>query len=196
MVSREKVNWLLVVLIVVMGAEIMYLIVQNRRLQAMLDDPLQYLQTLQPDQTVPSIRGADINGEDISLQYSATEPYTLLTWFSPGCGACKENFAYWNLLREKFPPDRMRMIGFCAGTIDEARQVVQEYALTYPVMSVTDRFLVDSYKGNLLPQTVLINPSGQVTQVWPGELLLSQREQMEATLAGLVSHADKGGDQQ
>lgn len=194
MVSREKVNWLLVAIVVVMGAEIIYLIVQNRKLQAMLDDPLQYLQTLQPEQTVPAIRGADISGAEFSLQYGVDQPHTLLTWFSAGCGACKGNFGYWNEIHQRMAGQGIRMIGFCAGTIEEARQMVGEYSIPYPVVSVTDQFLVDAYKGNLLPQTVLIAPNGQVTQVWPGELTVSLKEQIEGRLAGLVSHADKGGD--
>lgn len=194
MVSREKINWLLVVIVVVMGAEVVYLIIQNRRLQAMLDDPMQYLQTLQPEQVVPAIRGLDVNGVDVSLQYGPGQPHTLLTWFSAGCGACKGNFGYWNEVHGKLESRGVRMIGFCSGTLEEARQVVAEYGIAYAVISVTDRFLVDAYKGNLLPQTVLIDPNGQVTQVWPGELTHSLKEQIDGKLAGLVSHADKGGD--
>ncbi|MBK7142316.1 MAG: TlpA family protein disulfide reductase [bacterium] len=192
--SREKLNWWLVAIIVVMGVEILYLVAQNHRLQAMLDDPLQFMQTLQPDQSVPAIRGQDIAGSDVSLQYGPDQPYTLLTWFSASCSACKGNFGYWNELYGKYGSERMRMIGFCGGTLEEARATAQEQAISYPVMSVTDQFLVEAYKGNLLPQTVLINPTGQVTQVWPGELTLSMLEQIDAQLAGLVSHADKGGD--
>lgn len=193
--TRDRLVLLLLVIVVVMGAEIIYLMIQNQKLQAMLEDPGQYLRTLQPEDNVPNIRAYDISGAEIALRYGPDQPHTLLTWFSAGCGSCRENFSFWDSLHTTRVSPSLRMIGFCACTNDEAQHLKQEFNIQYPVIPVTDQFLVETYKGNVLPQTVLIAPGGAVTKVWPGELLPSQKKEIQATLELIPTLAAKGGDQ-
>lgn len=192
--TRDRLVLLLLAIIVVMAAEIGYLIYQNQRLQALFDNPEQYLRTLKPEDTVPAIRTQDISGAELALRYGPDEPHTLLVWFSAGCGSCRENFAFWDSVKTQYVSESLRMVGFCACTMDEAYQLQHELNITYPIVPVTDQFLVETYKGNVVPQTIVISPEGQVIKVWPGELLGSQKKEILATFGALPTLAAEGGD--
>lgn len=173
-------------IIVLMGAEIIYLVYQNRQLTAMLNDPSQLLErTLKSGQTVPAIRAADINGEEITLTYSESSPYTLVYWFSPTCESCEENFGFWNDIYSVRVEDRLRVVGFCACNAGEGRETKSAHALQYPVLAATEQSIVDMYKGNLLPQTLLIKPDGEIVQVWPGALPEMHRRDIMKILTDL-----------
>ena len=194
---RDFLPVLLLLVIVAMGVEIIYLIDQNHRLRAMIDDPtLFFNKTLQKNQTVPSIRAEGVNGEDVSLRYAPAEPYTLLMWFSPTCSSCQDNFGFWNEIYRRHDLNLLRLVGFCACNPDEGRDVVSGDSIEYPVLAVTERSLIDMYKGNLLPQTVLISPEGVIRGVWPGSLVERQKKEILSALMALKAIKPEGGDKQ
>jgi peroxiredoxin len=160
----------LIAVIVVMGVEIIYLVIQNHRLRAIVQDPKKYFKTLSKDEIVPSFSTQDINGSDLSLRYSPGEPFTMLFWFGPTCSSCKNNIGFWKRIHDEYSSDKLRFLGIYAGNPDEAREYVLEYGFEFPVICATHRHIVDSYKGHVLPQTVLITPEGMIQGVWPGAL--------------------------
>lgn len=190
-------NWLSILLtttVVVMGFEIIYLVHQNRRLRRIVEDPTQYFQTLKQDDIVPSFSAQDINGNEISLRYAPTQPHTLLLWFSPTCSACEENLYFWNDLYRDCDSNLLRFLGMCPGDPEQARTMVTDYDLRFPVICLNEPSLVEAYKGNVLPQTVLISPEGAIRGVWPGSLREEQRGNIVTILAQLDTLSVKGGD--
>ena len=182
-------------IILLMGAEIIYLTYQNRQLKAMLDDPSRFFEkTLQAGDSVPAVRAEDINGNEFSLTYSETAPYTLILWFSPTCSSCEDNIGLWNDIYRAHVPEKLRIVGFCACAAAEGREAATANALQFPVLAVTEQSIVDMYKGNLLPQTVLIAPSGQIIQVWPGALLDRQKNEVLASLRSIGTIKMEGGE--
>lgn len=168
-----------------MGVEILYLVAQNQRLMAMVNDPQHAIQTLQTGDRVPNVRTSDINGNEISLHYDADQPYTVLFWFSPSCESCEENLDFWNDLYSKYASDNIRFVGICASTVTEAKEAATEHGMQFSVVCATDPFIVDAYKGNVLPQTLLIDPDGSINKVWPGSLLKGQKEEILSVLETL-----------
>lgn len=192
-------NWLsilLSIMVVIMGFEIIYLMHQNRRLRKIIEDPTRYIETLKQDDVVPPFSAQDINGNAISLQYAPTQPHTLLLWFSPTCSACEENLYFWNDLYRDYNSNRVRFLGMCAGDPEQARTMVADYNLRFPVIYLNDPSLVETYKGNVLPQTVFISPEGAIREVWPGSLREEQKEDIITVLAQLDTLTVKGGDVQ
>ncbi|MEW6014383.1 MAG: hypothetical protein AB1690_03570 [Candidatus Zixiibacteriota bacterium] len=185
---------ILLVIVVLMAAEIFYLSYQNSKLRAMIDDPSRLLRTLNPDDAVPSVRTQDINGVDFSLRFGPEEPATLLLWFSPGCSHCESNFEYWEKIYQRHDDTRLRMAGFCAGNFDEARQLAMERDIKYPVLAVTDPYITETFKGNVLPQTVLISPEGIIKRVWPGEHDDQARLEIDSALVSLSAFKNQGGE--
>lgn len=165
---RDRWTLILIAIIIVMGVEIVYLVSQNQKLKAVVEDPKKYFSVLSQDEVVPSFTAQDINGDDISVRYSSDAPYTLLFWFSVGCSVCEENFEFWNRLYGEFNGEKVRFLGMCPARPDEIREFVAEHSLEFPVMCAGDPFIMERYKGNVLPQTVVITPEGKILDAWPG----------------------------
>lgn len=153
-----------------MGVEIVYLSIQNHKLNAIIKDPKKYFQTLSEDQVVPSFTAQDIYGNDVSMRYSPTEPHTMLFWFAPTCPSCEDNIVFWKLIHSEYSSEMLRFLAMYAGNPDEAKEFVAEHDVKFPVICANNRFIVDSYKGHVLPQTMLIAPEGIIDGVWPGVL--------------------------
>jgi peroxiredoxin len=182
---RDWWTYILVAIIVIMGVEIVYLVVQNNRLRAIIEDPKKYFKALSQNDVVPSITAQDIEGNDVSLRYSTEAPHTLLFWFSPGCSVCEDNIGVWNGIYREFGSENLRILGMCAGTPEEAREYVAVNGVEFPVISAGDRYIMETYKGNVLPQTVAISPVGAVLGVWPGVLSRTQEDEIAALLQQL-----------
>jgi len=177
-----------------MGIEIVYLVYQNRQLIQIVDDPKQFFKTLEKGDIVPSLRAQDINGNEISIRYSEDQPSTLIFWFSPTCASCEENISFWNDLYTGTGSEFYRFLGFCACTPEEARSMTEESELLFPVICATDQYIVDSYRGNVIPQTVLVSPEGKIRNVWPGELTERQKRGISDMINNPDSLTEEGGE--
>lgn len=182
--SKDRWTIILIAIIIVMGVEIIYLMYQNHKLKSIIDNPKEYFKTLSPDEMVPSFTAYDIDGNDISLRYSPEAPRTLLFWFAPGCEPCEDNILFWNEIYNTYSEvEEFRYLGLCAGTPDEAQEYASGYDIEFPVMCVTDRYMVETYQGHVLPQTVLISPEGAIIKVWPGALEENSKGEILSYLA-------------
>lgn len=179
--SRDRLTNVLIVIVILMGVEIIYLIAQNYKLKSIIKDPKKYFETLSEDEIVPSFTAQDIDGNDLSLRYSPAEPYTILFWFAPTCSSCEDNIAFWKRIYRDYNSQKLRFLGMFAGNRGEARNFVSKHAIEFPVVCANHRNIVDLYKGNVLPQTVLIAPTGAIRGVWPG--VLSERKEDEIIVA-------------
>ena len=176
---------ILMIVVVLMGAEILYLIVQNRRLVRLLEAASHSFETLSEGATVRSLDARDINGIDVNLNYGESEPRTLLMWFSPTCASCEANQEFWNELYRDNKSEDLCFLGICACDPEEATWAASEYDLQFTIMSTSDPSTIEDYKGNVLPQTILISPQGKVQRVWPGSLTTEQKDEILTALAGI-----------
>jgi peroxiredoxin len=193
---KNWLNLLLIAIVVAMGIEIIYLAQQNRKLRAIAANPRQYFQPLEHGDIVPPLTAEDLDGNAVSLDYSPAAPHTLLLWFSTTCSSCEENLHFWNDLYRSFHSSKIRIVGVSADNPAESRTVVADFGLEFPVICISDGSLVEAYKANTLPQTVMISPQGVIQGVWPGPLLQEQRESVINALAQADTLTGKGGDVQ
>jgi len=183
--SQDRWTLILIAIIVFMGAEIIYLMIQNQKLRGIIEDPKKYFKTLSTDDIVPSFNALDIYGQNISLRYSPDAPFSLLFWFSPTCSACEDNIDFWNEMYTDTSIHNIRYLGMCSGSPDEVREFAGTNGIKYRVICADDPYLVETYKGNVLPQTVLISPDGMIIRVWPGALDNKHREEIINTISQL-----------
>jgi peroxiredoxin len=180
--KRDRLILVFAAIIVLMGIEIIYLVIQNRRLSGIISDPKKYFETLSVDEVVPSFTAQDINGNDVSVRYAPGEPHTVIFWFGPTCDYCEKNVDFWKRISSEYSSDRIRFVGMFAGNPGEAKEYVARHALEFPVVCADNSFIVDSYQGHVLPQTVLINPNGTIRDVWPGVV----EEDREAAIVAVL----------
>jgi peroxiredoxin len=180
----------LTILLVIMGVEIVYLVYQNRRLQRTVASLAQPFNTLKQEQRVPAIVGEDVTGKSVDITYSSDAPYTMLFWFSPSCDVCQENAAFWNETYVRFPPGKLRYVGLCAASEDEARQYATLHGMAFRVISIMDDRLVQAYNGHVLPQTAIVSPDGRILKAWPGALDRSRQDEITKTLQDLTGAPD------
>jgi peroxiredoxin len=183
--GKNSLTIVLLVLIVIMGVEIVYLIHQNRRLQSMVEG-MPALQVLQRGQTVPPLTATDLDGASVVVRYGGREPSTILIWFSPSCHICAENASFWNDIYDRYHSTKaIRFLAMSDTDAGETRMYVDEHALEFPVVCVTDERLVSAYNGHVMPQTALISPEGGIEKVWPGALEASRQDEIIAVLDSL-----------
>ena len=168
--KRDYLTIILIVVVVAMGFEIVYLVQQNRKLSAMLENPGSSFQTLARSDIVPPLSGTDIYGQPLEIAYTPGSPHTVLIWFSPTCHSCEENLAFWREIYAAHNFDRVRFLGLCDVPVEEARAFAQQHQVAFPIVSITDDRLIEVYKGRVMPQTVLVSPTGEIIDSWPGAL--------------------------
>jgi peroxiredoxin len=169
-----------------MGIEIIYLVIQNRMLKGIIADPERYFGTLAEGEVVPAFSAMDINGGDIEVGYAPDGPHTMLFWFGSTCSSCENNLQFWKRIDEEYRSDGLRILGIFIGNPASARTYVAAQHIDFPVLCATHRYLVDVYKGHVLPQTMLIAPGGVIRGIWPGILDEYGEMSVVEALAALV----------
>ncbi|MEW6052121.1 MAG: TlpA disulfide reductase family protein [Candidatus Zixiibacteriota bacterium] len=183
--QTQRTVIILLAIIVLMAIEIVYLVLQNRQLRAVVAETTATFNTLQQSQHVPGLTGQDLQGNPLRVHYSADAPRTILVMFSPGCSACKDNTTFWQELFERSASSRFRYLGMCVGTEDDARAYATEHGLTFPILAVTDERLIGAYNGHVLPQTAIVSPEGTIVKSWPGTLDETAKSEVVAGVKNL-----------
>ncbi|MFH0931276.1 MAG: TlpA disulfide reductase family protein, partial [Candidatus Zixiibacteriota bacterium] len=169
---------ILIVLIVVMGVEILLLVQENQKLRKALYRPRGSFKVLGPGEKVPSLVGINLEGKELKIEYPSSER-TVLFWFSPVCPSCEENLEFWKEIYRKHSSENLRFIGVTSFGKDNTEDFVKKFQLEFPVLIVSDISLLDQYKVEVIPQTVLIDTNGVVQKVWPGPLSENYKKEIE-----------------
>ncbi|MEZ5358439.1 MAG: redoxin domain-containing protein [Candidatus Zixiibacteriota bacterium] len=177
---RKANTWiiLLTVLVAMMAIEIVYLVYQNQQLRTIIEDPQKYFKAISQKEIVPSLNLMNTDGETVLLSYSPDAPFTVLFWFSPGCAGCEDNFEFWEKLASDTKNNRVRFYGMCIGDVDDAIAFADEQDFPFPTLCVSEQFVLDAYKGGVIPQTVLIAPEGTVLDTWTGKMEDPQKDKI------------------
>jgi len=189
--------WFTLVLLIViaaMGLELIYLIAQNRRLRGIISSFEGNYKILSQEDFVPQFTARDLSDNVVRVEYSPDQPYTLLMWFSAACSACEDNLQFWNDLYRGYNSSGLRFMGVCTDAANQAKNMVADYSLIFPVVYLDDEAILDAYAGYTLPQTMLISPQGAVLKVWRGSLKQENKESITGALAHLGSLTMEEGD--
>jgi len=190
---KKYLNVILIIIILILAVEVFYLVSQNRKLRAMIANMPQLTPLAEGDR-VPLLKAQDIDGRLVTLNYGPTQPMTVLFWYSATCSYCADNFEFWNRLYLENDSDSLRFLGVCACSPDDARMLKEEYQLEFPVICVNEPYIISTYRGNVLPQTVLISPEGVINGAWPGSLTNEQIDEILTALAEINTSELEGGD--
>ncbi|HVP37242.1 MAG TPA: TlpA disulfide reductase family protein [Terriglobales bacterium] len=172
---------ILIVIVIVMGVEILLLVKENKKLREALSRSRGPVRILAPEEKVPSLVGVNLKAEELKLIYPSSEK-TVLFFFSPDCPACEENLEFWKTLYKNNSSKKVRIFGVTNSDRDKTEEFVKKFQLTFPVMLISDLKLLDKYKVEMVPQTMLIDTSGKVQKVWPGPLPANYKKEIESSI--------------
>jgi peroxiredoxin len=172
---------ILIVLVVVMGVEILLLVQENQKLRKALSRPGGPFEVLGPGEKVPSLFGINLEGGELEVEYPSKQR-TVLLWFSPACPSCEENLEFWKELYHNYSLENLRFIGVTDFGKDKTAEFVQKNQLEFPILVVSNLSLLDQYKVEVIPQTMLIDTNGIVQKVWAGPLTGKNKKEIEGML--------------
>jgi hypothetical protein len=168
------------------------LIRQNRSLKAQLSGPPPGLEAA-IGATVPDLKGYDVSGRPLTVAYGQDQRKVLILVYSPACNFCVENWPKWQAMLGGLDRGAVRPVGVDV-TATTTPGFLSEHQLTsIPVMAQVDPVARLSYRLQLTPQTILVDPGGKVEKVWSGVLSDSaSAEFMHLAGAGRSGSRDSG----
>ena len=169
---------LLIVLVIAMGVEILLLVQENRQLRSALTERRGPFTILNPEEKVPPLVGIDQKGEEVKVEYPSPQ-LTVLFWFSAACPSCEHNVEFWRELHQEHGSGGFRFFGTTTPGEGKTEEFEKKFRLEFPVLTVSDYSLLDQYKVEVIPQTMLIDQRGVVLKVWPGPLSDNYKMEIE-----------------
>lgn len=173
---------ILIVIVIVMGVEIFLLVQENRKLRTALVAPRGPFKILNPEEKVPPLVGINQKGEEVKVEYPSSKK-TVLFWFSAACPSCEHNLEFWKEIYQQHRSEKLRFLGVTRSGEEKTEELVKKFQLEFPVLIVSDFSLLDQYKVEVIPQTMLIDTSGVVQKVWPGPLSENYKKEIEGIIA-------------
>jgi peroxiredoxin len=172
---------ILIVLVLVMGVEILLLVQENRELRVALKAPGGSLKILNPKERVPPLSGIDQKGEEVKVEYPSSKK-TVLFWFSTECPSCEYDLEFWKQIYQKHSLGMLRFFGVTSSDEDKTKEFIKKFQLEFPVLVLSDFSLLEKYRVEVIPQTMLIDTNGMVQKVWPGSLSENYKKEIEAMI--------------
>jgi peroxiredoxin len=178
------IQWLLLASTIILGVEVMFLVRQNRELEAILALHTPAEQLNSGDAVVPiKIRGFD--GGSLDISYDDPEQHYLLFVFSTTCPHCEATLAYWNNIATTIKDKNCTVLGISVDDSLKTRRYITTNDIQFYVGTVfpPDGFNAN-YKISGYPQTILVNGDASVEKVWFGELSTQQMEEIISSIGG------------
>ena len=120
-------------------------------------------------QRIPYILLKDIQGNSHSIPDKYND--TLLLLFSTTCKACIKNMGNWKQLVALSSEKNQKILGISKSPVNDTVSILKENKLYIPVVSIyNDQKMKDHFKFYRYPQTILIDSSGRIKNIWIGVL--------------------------
>jgi peroxiredoxin len=177
---------ILIILVIAMGVEIMLLVQENQKLRSALTARRGPFTVLNPEEKVPPLVGMDQKGEEVKVEYPSSQR-TVLFWFSAACPSCEHNVEFWKEVYKKHGSEGYRFFGATTAGEGKIGEFLSKFQLEFPVLTVSDYSLLDEYKVEVIPQTMLIDERGFVLKVWPGPLSDNYKMEIEEMMTSSPS---------
>lgn len=144
------------------------LVRQNRQLKEQVSLPPAL--ELPAGMSVPDLKGFDLSGKLVEVDFGKDPRKVLVFVFSPTCGFCKQNWPNWWDVMSSLNREVVRPVAVDVTSSTTAVFVVEHKLNDIAVMNQVDPTARMRYRFQLTPQTILIDSNGKVEKVWTGVL--------------------------
>lgn len=166
-----RIFWLLIVGLVSVNILLLW---QNRKMRTQLSK--RQPEKLEIGDFVHSFTAKDLKGETVSIDFSDKSKKRVFLYFTPTCLYCKQQFPEWKELLFQAKDKNVQVLGIV--NEDESKETIEKYLNSFncgmnsenplQVLFVPEEIL-QKYKLNLTPTTVLLSADGRVEQYWLGK---------------------------
>lgn len=172
---KNRFTWFLYLVVIALAAEVVFLVIQNRRLQAqiVLLRNFRPPETLKVGDKVVPINVRSLDGNMKTLSYGSSSPTRRLYVFNTRCPSCQYTLPIWKNLAAEMPAS-VQVLAVTSDSLEATIKYQQRHALNYPVFVAADTLFKRSYKIPYVPQTMLLDGNGTVQGIWSGVLQDSQ----------------------
>ena len=158
----------LYIIVVIMAAEILFLVQQNRKLRGIVKDRLQTTRNipggLERGIIAPAIVSETVKGTMFNMKESAGSKI-LLIFFSTRCPACLEDIDNWQYLQLICQENDTKMVGIAFGKKQQVRKFAEVYDLSFDIIADSVGSISGLYKVGTIPQKLLINERSCIEHV-------------------------------
>jgi len=124
-----------------------------------------------------------VGGGTLTLSSLKGKP-VLLVFFSPNCPHCREEVPALNAVYNKHKDTHdLVVLGAGYGSETSIEHFVEQNRVQYPVVSFTDRAILEMYGVSYVPHNVFFNREGNIVKTATGALSSSA---LESYLAGIL----------
>ncbi|QUG40401.1 thiol-disulfide oxidoreductase ResA [Psychrobacillus sp. INOP01] len=125
---------------------------------------------LQVGDDAPDFALVDMNGEKHQLSDYKGQGVFLNFW-GTWCKPCEREFPLMDKQYQEYKDQGLEILAVNIGESDFAVQkFIDRKGLTFPVLIDDNKSVMETYKINPLPTTLLINPEGKIEKVITGEM--------------------------
>lgn len=169
------------------------LIQQNRQLKSQIALPPPMLEAVAAAQ-MPDLKGFDPEGRPVEVRYGQDSRKVLVLVFSPTCPFCQQNWPTWEKIITSLDHTAVRPVGVDVSSTANDSFVSQHQMAGLPVFVKLDPRARVSYRFQLTPQTILLDPAGKVEKVWTGVLNETAVAELKQRLGGSKTAGVSGKD--
>jgi peroxiredoxin len=129
--------------------------------------------TLHAGSYVPPVPAVTLAGDTLVLGETPTaEERQVLLVFTTTCQYCKATLPAWAALTDSLQraDPRVRVIGVLLDSTRRTRTYADAHHLTFPIVAMPSRKLRILYRAAAVPQTIVLDPDGQVRYATVGTL--------------------------
>ncbi|MBI5475298.1 MAG: redoxin family protein [Ignavibacteriales bacterium] len=157
-----------IIIIVLLGAEVVLLTIQNNQLKNKLQVYVQpEIDPLRAGDTVKSFRVQTLGGGFEEYRYEDYSSRHLFFILSTSCPHCLRNLPNWNKIAEQ-RTDNVNIFGISTDDIQLTKNYLETKDVKFYLTSLTDTTFKKNYKIGGVPTTILVNEKGVVENVWVG----------------------------
>jgi peroxiredoxin len=172
----------LIVIIVILMIQNFFLVRKNDALLRKLESAkasLSERSMLSKGDTVYAFRALGLDGERVLIDPRNKKGKTLLFMFSTRCPFCAKNVEHWNRIVKQTAGMQIQILGISIDSLERTGEFISRHGALFPPFSiVNDTTIFRRLRLELVPQTLLLDPTGRVLHVWGGLLNDTQSKEV------------------
>jgi cytochrome oxidase Cu insertion factor (SCO1/SenC/PrrC family) len=181
---RGSIVWILIAMILLLGATVVVLAWEVRVLKPQADDLRRRKALPYVGQLVPVVHTVSMTSDLITIGETTKGRSQVLFFLATSCEYCRATYSEWVAIADELLADsahRFNVYGVSLSPRDSTLAYVAEHAPPFPVVNIEDLRTSKLFRVKGVPMTLVIDHKGQIAYVHPS--VIRTRAQSDSILA-------------